>query len=157
MVERERTQYSAMADHPDVLEMRERYERISASPPTVITDGLLLLAGLWLAISPFVVHFRAEAPNVAQSNLIVGLVVAAIGFALSTTPRSMLRLSWATALIGVWVIVSPWVILHSGVGLGTILTNVITGGVIVLLGVAGAGITMAAGRGSRAQRRRVAS
>jgi hypothetical protein len=148
----ERTQYTAMADHPDVLEMRERYERISASPPTVITDGLLLLAGLWLAVSPLVVHFRAVAPEVAQNNLIVGLGVAAIGLALSMTPRSMLRLSWATALIGVWTIVAPWVIEKSTVELGIILNNVITGGVIVLLGLAGAGITMAAARGSRARR-----
>jgi hypothetical protein len=150
----ERTQYTAMADHPDVLEMRERYERISASPPTVITDGLLLLAGVWLAISPFVVHFRDIAPNVAQNNLLIGLVVAAIGLALSMTPRSMLRLSWAAALIGVWVIVSPWVIQQSTVQLGIILTNVITGGVIVLLGLAGAVIGMAATRGPRRARRR---
>jgi len=150
----ERAQYTAMADHPDVLEMRERYERISASPPTVITDGLLLLAGLWLAISPYVVHFRDVAPSVAQNNLLVGLVVAAVGLGLSMTPRSMLRLSWAAALIGVWVIVSPWVIQQSTVQLGIILTNVITGGVILLLGLAGAGIGMAASRGPRRARRR---
>jgi hypothetical protein len=149
----ERSQYTTMADHPDVQEMRERYERISASPPTVITDGLLLLAGLWLAISPAVVHFRVLAPNVAQNNLIVGLGIAAVGLALSMTPRSMLRLSWATALGGVWVIVSPWVIQQTTVGTGIVLTNVITGGVIVLLGLAGASITLAASRGWRARRR----
>lgn len=149
----ERAQYTGMADHPDVLEMRERYERISASPPTVITDGLLLLAGLWLAISPFVVHFRDVAPNVAQSNLIAGLVVAAVGLGLSMTPRSMLRLSWATALIGVWVIVSPWAIQHSSVPTGIIVNNVITGGVITLLGLAGAGITLTANRALRRARR----
>lgn len=149
----ERAQYTGMAEHPDLLEMRERYERISARPPTVITDGLLLLAGLWLAISPWVVHFRDVAPNVAQSNLIVGIVVAAVGLGLSTTPRSMLRLSWATALIGAWTVVSPWVIQQSTVEVGIILNNVITGGVIVLLGLAGAGITMAASRSVREARR----
>jgi hypothetical protein len=118
----------------------------------VITDGLLLLAGLWLAISPAVVHFRVLAPNVAQNNLIVGLGVAAVGLGLSMTPRSMLRLSWATALAGVWVIVSPWIIQQASVGTGIVLTNVITGGVIVLLGLAGAGITVAASRGWRGQR-----
>jgi hypothetical protein len=148
----ERAQYTGMADHPDVLEMRERYERISASPPTVITDGLLLLAGLWLALSPFVVHFGGAAPNVAVSNLFVGVVVTAVGLALSIAPRSMLRLSWATALIGAWVVVSPWAIQHSGVQLGLILNNAITGGIILLLGLAGAGITMAVDRGTRTTR-----
>jgi hypothetical protein len=142
-----------MVDHPDVLEMRERYERMSASPPTVITDGLLLLAGLWLAISPIVVHFRDVAPNVAQSNVIVGLAVAAVGLSLSIAPRSMVRLSGATALIGAWVVVSPWVIQQSTVQLGIILTNAITGGVILLLGLAGAGLTMTVGRGARAASR----
>jgi hypothetical protein len=150
----ERGQYATMAEHPDLVEMRERYERISSSPPTAITDGLLLVAGLWLAISPWVVHFRDTVPNVAQSNLLVGLVIAAVGLGLAMTPRSMIRLSWAASLIGVWVVVSPWAIQHSTVPLGVILTNAITGGVIILLGLAGTGITMAASRGRSAKRGR---
>jgi hypothetical protein len=149
----ERTAYGAMTDHPDVLEMRARYERISASPPAVVTDDLLLLAGLWLAISPWVVHFRDTVPNVAQSNLIVGLAAAAVGLGLAMLPRTMLSLSWATFLIGAWVVVSPWVIQQASVSTGVVLTNVITGGLIALLGLASGGIMMAGRRNMAGARR----
>jgi hypothetical protein len=140
--------YGTMSDHPDVMEMRERYERVSASPPAVITDDLLLLAGLWLAISPFVVHFRDTAPNVATSNLIVGIAVAAMGLGQAMLPRTMVRLSWASFLVGAWIVVSPWVIQQSSVPVGIYLNNVITGGVVALLGLASAGLTIAVRRGA---------
>jgi hypothetical protein len=140
--------YGTMSDHPDVMEMRERYERISTSPPAVITDDLLLLAGLWLAISPWVVHFHDSVPNVVTSNLIVGIAVAAMGLGQAMLPRTMARLSLAAFLVGAWVVVSPWVIQQSSVPLGLWLNNVITGGVIALLGLAGAGLTVAVRRGS---------
>jgi hypothetical protein len=149
----ERSSNTTMADHPDVMEMRARYERISASPPAVITDDLLLLAGLWLAISPWVLQFRDSVPNIAQSNLIVGIAVAAVGLGMAVLPRTMQSLSWATFLIGAWVVVSPWVIQRSSVPVGTYLTNVITGGVIALLGLAGAGLVITARRGMATARR----
>ena len=142
----ERSAYTTMADHPDVMEMRARYERISASPPAVVTDDLLLLAGLWLAISPWVVHFRDSAPNLAQNNLIVGIAVAAVGLGMAILPRAMQSLSLATFLIGAWVVVSPWVIQQSSVPVGTYLSNIITGGAIALLGLASAGIVLTARR-----------
>jgi hypothetical protein len=142
----ERSAYTTMADHPDVVEMRARYERISASPPAVITDDLLLLAGLWLAISPWVLQFHNSTPNVAQSNLIVGIAVAAVGLGMAVLPRTMQSLSWATFLIGAWVVASPWIIQRSSVPVGTYLSNVITGGVIALLGLAGAGLVLTARR-----------
>jgi SPW repeat len=66
----ETTRFS-MADHPDLVEMRERYERISATGPAVLTDGLVLLAGLWLAISPWVIHFNTTA-RAAAAILMAG-------------------------------------------------------------------------------------
>jgi len=149
----ERSTYATMTDHPDVIEMRARYERISASPPAVLTDGLLLIAGLWLAISPWVVHFRDTVPNIAQSNLLVGIAVAAVGLGMSIAPRTIQSLSWAMFLIGAWVVVSPWVIQQARVPVGVVLTNVITGGVIALLGLVGAGITVAARPGRVGARR----
>ena len=37
-------------------------------------------------------------------------------------------------LIGAWVVITPWIVLGSPVPLSMILSNVITGGVTVLLG-----------------------
>jgi hypothetical protein len=143
-----------MADHPDLMEMRERYERTSASGPAVITDGLVLLAGLWLAISPWVVHFNATAPNVTLNNLILGIAVAVLAIGLTVMPLRMVRLSWATAVIGAWVVVSQWVIQQSDSSAGIVWNNVITGGITALLGIAAAAILMAGSRAPSSSRGR---
>ncbi|WP_197938416.1 SPW repeat protein [Phytohabitans flavus] len=136
---------TGMQDHPDVAEMRDRYERMTDSSPASIVDGLVLLAGAWLAISPWVVHFDTTTPDLRISNLILGLIVAAIGLGLTIVPRRIFRLSWAVFVIGAWVVVSPWVIQQSSVPVGNWLNNVITGGVTALLGIAAA-VMMAASR-----------
>jgi hypothetical protein len=142
-----------MTDHPDLVEMRERYERISATQPAALTDGLVVLAGLWLAISPWVIHFNRTQPEITASNLILGIAVAAIGIGLTTAPQRMLRLGWAASLIGAWVVVSQWVILRSTAPTGIIWTNAVTGGAIFLLGLASFGMAFMASRGGRVARR----
>jgi SPW repeat len=142
----ETSRYGAtMAEHPDLVEMQARYERASASGPAVITDGLVLLAGLWLAISPWTIHFNGSAPDVTISNLILGIAVAVVALGLTLMPLRMVRLSWATAVIGAWVIVSQWIIQQSGSTTSINLNNIITGAVILLLGVAAATILLRAG------------
>ncbi|CAM5368487.1 hypothetical protein SANTM175S_00397 [Streptomyces antimycoticus] len=47
--------------HPDVSEMRERYARMMDARDVVFLDGPVLLAGLYFAISPWVVHFALGA------------------------------------------------------------------------------------------------
>ena len=131
-----------MADHPDLVEMRERYERASASGPAVITDGLVLLAGLWLAISPWVIHFNGTDPNITINNLILGIAVAVVSLGLTLMPQRMVRLSWATAIIGAWAAVSQWIIHQSGTVAGLWVNNLVTGVVIAVLGVAAAAILM---------------
>jgi hypothetical protein len=143
-----------MADHPDLVEMRERYERVSASGPAVITDGLVLLAGLWLAISPWAIHFNGTAPDITVNNLILGIAVAVVALGLTLVPQRMVRLSWATAAIGAWVVVSQWVIQQSNSSTGIVLNNVITGGITVLLGIAAAAILMAGSRKAAGRRGR---
>lgn len=135
-----------MATHPDLIEMQARYERVSGSGPAVLTDGLVLLAGLWLAISPWTIHFNLSAPGVTVSNLVMGIAVAVVGLGLTVLPQRMVRLSWAAACIGAWVAVSQWVIQQSGSTTGIVVNNIITGVVILVLGVAAAMILQAADR-----------
>ena len=142
----------AMADHPDLIEMRNRYERVSASGPAVITDGLMLLAGLWLAISPWVIHFNITAPEVMRSNLILGIAVGVLALGLTVAPLRMVRLSWAAAVIGAWVVISQWVIQQSGSDAGIVINNIITGGVIALAGIAAAVILTRGSRTATARR-----
>ncbi|MEU8663386.1 SPW repeat protein [Actinoplanes philippinensis] len=133
-----------MATHPDLLEMQARYERAAASGPAVITDGTTLLAGLWLAISPWVVGFDLTAPGVRVSNLVMGIAVAVTALGLTLMPQRMVRLSWASAVIGAWVVVSQWIIERSASSTSIMINNVLTGAVIMVLGAAAVAILTSA-------------
>jgi hypothetical protein len=138
------TGYAPLATHPDLLEMQLRFERAAASGPAVITDGMTLLAGLWLAVSPWVVGFDLTAPGVRVSNLIMGVAVAVTALGLTLMPQRMVRLSWATAVIGAWVVVSQWIIQQSPSTPPIMINNVATGAVIMVLGTAAVAILTSA-------------
>jgi hypothetical protein len=137
-----------MDDHPDMLEMRARYDRVAETPTARLVEGTTLLAGLYLAISPWVVGFRFAAPDLAVNNLICGIAVALLGLGYATVYGRTHGLSWVTPVIGAWVIVSPWVIRGAAVDAGMVLNNVITGAIITLLGLVTLGLGMRRGPAS---------
>ncbi|MGW0712701.1 SPW repeat protein [Streptomyces sp. NPDC002643] len=141
---------SDIGAHPELAEMRERLERTASSGRAVAIEGLLLLAGVYAAISPWVVHFTDE-PNITVNNLIVGITVGVMGFGLTIAPERMFRVAWAAAPLGVWLLLSPWVVTadHSARA-GVIWSNCWAGAVITVLGLAAAGLTIGVNRrGSR--------
>ncbi|MBI0297244.1 SPW repeat protein [Streptomyces sp. PRKS01-29] len=131
--------------HPDVSEMRERYARMMDARDVVFLDGPVLLAGLYFAISPWVVHFSGTSPNLMVNNLILGVTIALLGLGLTTAPRRMYSLCWAMSAIGVWMIISPWVVAR-GADAGIIANNVVVGAITCLFGLIAAGMVMRKGR-----------
>lgn len=128
---------SGMVGHPDAAEMRERYARLTEGRRVEMLEGMVILTGLYMAISPWVVHFRSTNSNVAMNDLIVGLVLAVVGLALVMFPQRALGLGWMLIPIGIWLIVLPWVASagHSAPR-GIIWNNVVVGAIVCLLGVA---------------------
>ncbi|AQA11455.1 SPW repeat protein [Streptomyces samsunensis] len=134
-----------LTGHPDVTEMRERYARMMDARDVVFLDGPVLLAGLYFAISPWVVHFSGTNPNLMVNNLILGITVALLGLGLTTAPRRMYSLCWAMSAIGIWMIISPWVVAR-GADAGVIANNVVVGAITCLFGLIAAGMVMRKGR-----------
>jgi hypothetical protein len=136
--------------HPDAAEMRARFERVVESPRASMLDGLVILLGLYMAASPWIVHFHLTNPDVAVNNLLVGLVLAAFGMGLALLPERMYRLGWICIPIGVWMIISPWVVSigHSATS-HVIWNNVATGAVAVVIGLMLQGMTASALRARR--------
>lgn len=109
-------------------------------PPAVTVDGLILLAGLFTAITPWVITDFAGASRLVIQNLILGLAVAVIGLVLTLAPARGYALSWVLIPIGVWEIITPWVI---GPRTDAVIwTNVVMGAIIGVLGLAAAGLLM---------------
>jgi hypothetical protein len=141
---------SAMGTHPELAEMRERLERTASSGSAIAIEGLILLAGVYAAISPWVVHFSAAERNLTVSNLIVGITLGLIGLCLTMAPERMLRLAWVVAPLGVWLLISPWVVTAAhGASAGIIWNNCVLGAVTLLLGLAAMGLTIGVTRRGR--------
>ena len=126
---------SGMTGHPDAAEMRERYARLVEGRRVEMMEGLVMLTGLYTAISPWVVHFHSTNRSLAVNNLVLGLAIAAIGLGLAMVPERALGLSWMLVPVGIWLIISPWVVsVGHGAPAGVIWNNVVIGAVTCVLG-----------------------
>jgi multisubunit Na+/H+ antiporter MnhB subunit len=124
-----------IASHPDILEMRQRYDEIAERPIARWSDGVMLLAGLFLAMSPWVVGFTGHAAMMISCLMSgIALCVLAIGFA--TAYGHFHGLAWVAAVIGLWAMVSSWVVDGPTPDSMVISTAIITGGIGLLCALA---------------------
>lgn len=131
-----------MSQHPDLVEMQRQYSGILGGPQTVVTEGLLMLVGAFTAISPWVVNFQDSEPLLAVNNLILGLIIAAMGLGITGTPERSGGSSWAAVPIGIWLIIATWVMTTGSPSAGVIWSNIIVGALSILLGAAVAGLVL---------------
>ncbi len=94
-------------------------------------DQAILLLGLWLILSPFVLGYDTSS-RIAMNAYLCGAAMALLAaFDLYKT------YVWAVALnllIGVWVAVSPWAAIVADSG-AMMVNNVIVGAAVVILGL----------------------
>jgi hypothetical protein len=134
--------------HPDILSMRARYEVVSESPVAQLVDGLTLLSGIYLAISPWIVGFN-NTGTIAMNNLITGLAVSALALGFSSAFGRTHGIAWVTPVIGLWTIIAPWVISGNVANTRTIWNNVLVGALLLVLGLATVSFGMARDFGKR--------
>lgn len=72
-----------------------------------VAAALSVLAGVWVAISPW---FLTLARRGTANDLIVGLVVAALGAFGIAGARGFLGLQVGSLLLGIWLIISPFIL-----------------------------------------------
>lgn len=142
----------SMATHPDIAEMRARYDRVSERPMTQVTEGLMFMAGLYLAASPWIVGFASQS-NLAICNLLSGLAVALLAVGFTSAYSRTHGMAFVAPLLGLWMIVSPWLVDGVTTTAGMIWSNVVGGIVVCLLGLGITAMGMADG-GMRMRRRR---
>jgi len=117
----------------DVAALRQTYDRVGSSAPAQAMDGLTVLAGVWLAVSPWVLGFDRFS-SLAVNNVIVGLAVAALALGFASAFGRTYGVSWTTPLLGIWTIIAPWVVSGRPATTTTIWTNVVTGAIILVFG-----------------------
>jgi hypothetical protein len=132
--------HSQIEQHPDLLALRARYAEVSARPSAQAAEGLSLLTGLYLAISPWVVGFSAMR-SITVNNLITGIALAALAGGLASAYGRTYGMAWLAPIVGIWTIIAPWVVRGGVDTTATIANNVATGAVAVVVGLAAMSIT----------------
>ncbi|MFD7136971.1 SPW repeat protein [Streptomyces sp. NPDC059894] len=127
-----------MSTHPDVSEMRARYERVLGGRDVALVDGPVFLLGLYCAVSPWILHYTASQPALVAHNLIVGTAIGLLALGFTAAPARMYGLSWAMCALGIWMIIAPWVVGDSP-DAGVIVNNIVIGALALVLGLMCAG------------------
>ncbi|WP_020578675.1 SPW repeat protein [Actinopolymorpha alba] len=129
------TERLRIEEHPDIAELRGRYERIGESTAVQAAAGLTVLAGLFVALSPWIVGFNTST-TITINNLVVGLAVAVLAMGFASTFRTTHGLSWVVPILGVWTIIAPWAVYLASHTTRVVLANVLGGAVVTLCGLA---------------------
>src|ERR1700739_1348632 len=128
------TVHSSIDHHPDLLALRERYERAAESMTAHGTFGLTLLTAAYAAVSPWIVGFDATR-SLAVNDFIVGIVCVALAFVFAMALDRSHGMTWTLPVLGVWFIVAPWVMHGVSPHGGMAWSNVIAGAVLTVLGL----------------------
>lgn len=128
------TEQAHMARHPDLIELRKRYDAASASPIAEGAAGLAILGAVFLAASPWIVGFSALTA-ITITNLIAGAALAVLVLALVSSYGRLHGLTFVVPVLGIWTIAAPWVIAGAMNVTRTIYSNCFAGGAILVLGL----------------------
>ncbi|MFF7966679.1 SPW repeat protein [Streptomyces sp. NPDC007903] len=145
--------HTTMESHPDVLEMRERFvlaERAAATQRGQAIEAMALITGLYMAASPWIAGFNGFT-TLAVNNLIAGIAYALLMSGFGHAYERTHARAWAAALIGVWMIIAPWVVAGNVDTTRSITSNIVAGAVGLVLALMAAAANRTGGRrGGRA-------
>ncbi|WP_041781749.1 SPW repeat protein [Mycolicibacterium chubuense] len=141
------TARSEIDQHPDLLALRANYDRVAETAPVQVSLGLTMLAGLYAAMSPWIVGFNGTS-RLATIDLIAGLAVAVLALSFSSVLDRTHGVVWTLPLLGIGLIIAPWV--HTGASptASMMWSNVVIGAVVTVLGLVATGLGMRARTGA---------
>ena len=71
-----------------------------------VSAVLVLLTGVWVAVSPWFITLQSTGNNATIVNLVSGLAVAGVGAFALVGPRGFAGLQLGAALLGAWLIIA---------------------------------------------------
>jgi hypothetical protein len=117
------------------------HARHSHAGQATAASGLDVLAAIWLLISPFVLRFRSTGSLVAN-DVILGIVIGILALVRFFSPsRSTAWASWVNVVLGIWVLISPWVLGYAAYRTAMI-DNVVMGIIVIILSLWSASASM---------------
>lgn len=99
--------------------------------------GMTLLTAVYAALSPWILGFEGTS-RLTFNNFIIGAVVAVLACGLASALDRTHGLAWTLPVLGVWFIVSPWILRGVSPTPGMAWSNVVAGAVLTALGLTAA-------------------
>ena len=143
----------SMETHPDIAALRARYDELGEGSVPQIAEGLMVLAGLYAAASPWIVGFSGQT-SLMMCNMLAGLAVTLLAVGHASSYGHTHGIAFVAPLLGVWLIVSQWLVSGVTTTAGMIWSNVVVGAVVFVLGAAILSVGMMQGSAGRRERRR---
>ncbi len=96
------------------------------------------VAGVWEILAPFIFGYSAVAGATVDA-IILGILLLGLGLwtALARSAATVRTLSWIDAVLGLWLILAPFVVGYSG-SVGPVVNDIIVGAVVLVVEVWGA-------------------
>lgn len=91
-------------------------------------DPVNAVVGAWFALSPWILGF-ADQPAAMASSVITGLALAAAALGAMFLPRAWEE--WTESALGLWMVVSPWLLGFSGLQFA--MANAVASGLVVIV------------------------
>lgn len=95
-----------------------------------ISSALLMLLGLWLIASPYILDF-AWHPEAWWNAVIIGLSLFILALLRFSAPRRFKGLHWTAVVVGGWIFISPFVADY--IALSAAFYNAMICGALILL------------------------
>ncbi len=100
-----------------------------------ILNWLVVVAGVWEVVAPFILGYAAIS-GALWDAIIIGVVLIILGAwaALAGQDSTVKLLSWINAVLGLWLVIAPFIISYSSV-VAAMWNDIIVGVVVIVLGV----------------------
>lgn len=97
------------------------------------------VVGVWEILAPFIIGYSNVGAATADA-IILGILLAGFGLwvGLGKATGTVRTLNWINAMLGLWVLLAPFILGYSGTSGGATWNDVIVGVVVIILEVWGA-------------------
>jgi sulfite exporter TauE/SafE len=95
------------------------------------SSGLNVLLGIWIIASPFILTFTDNS-SALWNDIIVGAVVLILGLVRLSSTRMTSWASWVNLILGLWMVVAPYVLTYSDIT-NALWNNIVLGIAVAIL------------------------
>jgi hypothetical protein len=87
-------------------------KRKTATENVDVASGGNILAGIWLVIAPFALHY-GSVDTPLWNDIVLGIAIFILAMVRLSAPLAHAGVSWVNFVLGLWLIVAPFVLLYA--------------------------------------------